>query len=921
MLIAAAAFCGNATGQIAWLTQVSGHAVPYTPPVDPNSTPAPSVRLPQDGWLTLRLNEIPPGWNTCLTSTPLAWQFDPHFLPMVTVNKDASNTGTGGDIVDSLAKTYSRYHLWVENTAPSLTAFFEETYAVHLENFGGPGPIANPAANPTRFVQSDNGTLQVTWPSTGGPGSQHPEYHIWMSGGVLRAKQWIDKAYDSGDSSSGFLDYFSHKTTTTAPPCGNQTVTGQSFSGGLPSRLILDTEVPSWPVGDGNPTPDSYRAAMLKAMMASPSRWSTEQVVGHTMSEWFTAASLGGQFVSPGYAIPADEHWFVPGTTSLNFNESLKFTVDRNRQFELFYERLWTSAIDDALNTSLRQPMRSRTAWNGCLISNYNASRTCASLDSVGIKPTFTTSTELGWHMTRRRAPSNGGDPTNGPNPNDIVATRTDIVGELDPRNLGNADTVADTFQYVSSGVRGVGSNHYTQLDLDAPVIQAIMGNEHRQYNLYRPPHIPSVPVQPGTRCCYMQAGVQICATISSSLSVENCIALGGVFIKPTCSDPIADPLSYFGLSKASAGCWTPEPQLETDDETVNRVFRYNLDATFLADPRGSAAITPWINQPDMTNVEVGFTRITLDMFRRNLLTLRSLDIREANVHGDWVGDTARSGDPQVWRDMQRAYYEAYSPYIQSVTVLRGVPSTHLPAVEPREALRTAMRCPPGTTACPNTQLTIRSEFISYETPPTNQIRIKVKIAGMPSIPAPPPGAVSAFDTRLLIVLESESSTNECVRPVGKIRALLANGSWLELAVGDGPYEADGYHHWSPDRSVRRTFVVPIAWPWDIISENVLTLEIIETAPHGNCPDNPTLFEQQYDLLQVALIIDPRLAPEAMVAPPDAGLVSDQNCDGVVDTDDLLLFVSDYIDNREVADINLDGIVDVTDVVTFVQGL
>jgi hypothetical protein len=63
------------------------------------------------------------------------------------------------------------------------------------------------------------------------------------------------------------------------------------------------------------------------------------------------------------------------------------------------------------------------------------------------------------------------------------------------------------------------------------------------------------------------------------------------------------------------------------------------------------------------------------------------------------------------------------------------------------------------------------------------------------------------------------------------------------------------------------------------------------------------------------------LALQAMVASPAAGLVSDQNCDGVVDTDDLLLFVSDYIDNREVADINLDGIVDVTDVVTFVQGL
>jgi hypothetical protein len=408
---------------------------------------------------------------------------------MLLVNKETF--GPPSQAADAVAARYALYASRIG--APSTTdrIGYDADLAIALANFGGDWE-SNPA-NPTRFVRTTASQKDLAFPyfvphPDSEPLSERRDAHFWLTDGIEAAKTWIN-----GDGSqAGFLEEVENRKTSGQLPA-------------IPTRLILDTELPVYPTFSGpQGAPNSInQVRRMKAMLNEPRgnelQTDLSNVIpyksptGLLFRQWFVRSI--STYAQPPYGtnvfpIDPSETWLKPDGSNWNYDEDAgDLGFQQNRQFGQFMERLWHVQLDGAFKYSLIDPMHARPGWQDCLSSNYGWSfhdTDYSTYPGTGPLPCFKPVRSgdyrpnggppfrFGWHFVRT---------TNSILENPLIAARENYIGQTEIRNEGSASVG----RWTSAGFRRIDVEPATSFKLMAPGMYTI-SDEHRSPNLYAPP-------------------------------------------------------------------------------------------------------------------------------------------------------------------------------------------------------------------------------------------------------------------------------------------------------------------------------------------------------------------------------------------------------------------------------------------------
>lgn len=749
-------------------------------------------------------------------------------------------------------------------------------------------------------------------------------------------------------------------------------VTSYNTIAGLPdpAMMIFDFEQPSFLIPE-NPTSlppgtniKSHASVILREIFNDPRSSSQSHKIpkygsgGKTLWEYYNEATgvnadvvphqgnsnaiTWGRWAADPRVAPCDYSASNPTgactTTNGGINPSVTVSDGDNRRYINFYDRIYRIALSDAFNYSAVVPMT--TSWPGIKIGNYGSSTLLTGSETtptdgmplrVGSKKLVGSNANamnyLYPHPTLVPVPAPyvaeeldaNGDDARPPSrqwdygwyfatkfgSTERIPTRSGILGELDVRGDGAFPS------YIANGRWGTQTGNTKIGSLNVPIFYGLRwckvlnncpegapANEvsHQQPNLYLPP-------TNGLGNRYGLLTGNPCSTTSGS------------------------------------GCNAP---LETYEEACMRVWRYSLES-IIASGNTPDTISPWIGMigydpsgskcvDNQIVVSDPFPVVTADLFRHKLLLLKKFEIKQAQVFGGKSGIGSGCGnDPfsnyQAWTDMKRIYQEVHDPELSSWSVITGTDVTGDPTYNP-ETLRRA-------TFDQNflrKEVTVKSVASPGPTVDTNYFTTSVRV-NFTNVIAPKYNAklllhIESSAVPFLVTYNPDSSFSPDFPIYGRIEILGSDG-WEILPVNDyasQPSTHEGfnwYGHFSPDRTLRRTFSFPnlVNIHKYINSSNQVSIRLVNRRIGGDAENVAENFVSRYDVVQ--LVIHDGNSSPVVITPGDVEGLSaepmgaDFNRSGDLSASDVDSFAADYVEGEPAADHNGDGVVDDADLEQF----
>ncbi|MBL9000132.1 MAG: hypothetical protein JNK25_03215 [Phycisphaerae bacterium] len=893
--------------------------------------------------------ETPPGWTGCANDPDAGdpWDFDPHFVPMLTLNKNSLGFDPDpGPVYAALKTQYNRFfdiiddsdgqdHLWLH-------------IAVGKFNFG----------------DSSNSGLDF-WAAPGGNGpSGQPHVIISVSPSIRSEKHpWMWSQVDSArDWAEEFVDVWKSDTDADSipPPIRflldtERQVFGDNGLGSTLNTAILSAvfEDPRASVDSGDPTKHNlpYPGAATTSTNKPLNDWldDADSAYGSIASMNLNPlACISG--VTTNYNVM--EHTWGTGLVDATLADP------RNIARYQWYRRLWDLSFDAAFDRAIYSVVSDVSlGWgDDCKTAMYgrydvpgadgfsplwsDEQRSPELADVAALFPwevagypfVFGWSFDLAidrFAQTRNDllSPACRGTPevrVGG------VPTNVWLLGT--PTN----DREGSTQQYTASGRWSSHSFNNTTADFDSPICYGIRQYcsdsngapyalpDHQRPNLYLPPW--SSPRDPEVEHNLYE--------VDPADSSNQC--------------PRDD--HYLGSART---CKAPP---ETLEQASVRVIRRSIESIAAGKEGSTLSIVPWVpligavihnTSPPQT--------ASADLVRHILGLMRGKDIRELQVYGDRFPVCPGGGGTQWpvmanWTAFQTVYNEVYNLGHTDYAILNGY--YNQTGDEGRALSRTNLDLSESPVGLVPVTMTIESETVSNtevtavalelkgtRVAPTSNGRLRIILEGDVERLCTPGGEDPEFCPERCV---PQGADMKDIR--GRIYAFdWGTTQWVHLTAAD--YSDGSYGFYAPRescrpydatyagsfRSMRRTFEFG---PMDLTEfvkteggEHIINLKPVQTG------DEP--FITKYDLVQCLYIngstVSASPACDALplteeeeeeeqnmlVWGPGAPQGGDMNYDGWHGEEDTLAFSLAYMTEHPSADVNNDSLIDGADVAQY----